>query len=629
MPPNFNNLGANPDGNFNFRAQQSREMPQNQNNQRFNNNRGPNHGQRNNDYMTNLEDNLDGTPMIDQRQDIDDNFLESRDRPHSDYREMQPNLSPQIGRNYQRIVNNNQITLCRQDWIEANRMELDNRNRPNNPNFNDNFRRRQFEDQDQGYNDDQIMEDSDRFRSQQQQDDFGRPGFRGPEDHGIRTSFNEFEGNQGNIIVQRNNNPNYHGRGRNDRNDRRHFNDDNYEIDRAQSNDSVTFRGSNNFDVSAKRYQRRSGSGDRHHSQPANPNQNRSNQGRNAPNPRQTNTSQDQAMARNNYSSGQNQRSTSKASQDRNPKKIPSTGGSRTNEDRIPRSTSLASQNRSTSGGDKPKQDRIAASKSVKPGDANLKKPMQAGQRNLGGVKQNRVSPQTKSNRSASEAKTNCGASKTSTSKEAKYNASAENARVGQKRKVEIKESESNRPSKVDNKRKKMTPSQPEFIIGGISLPYINNNNKKLPQSEDMSYAVTFFEQTPIYNTNIYVLDHGQMDDAHEEESDAESLGSNQSGSKGNKLNSKKILQNKLKNEWLAIYRGITTKTGMRGGRITSGAAPRSTKSWPSSAIALCTIDLFPSIQPRKLWSARSSDAAAMVLRRIRSITLAICAQFL
>ncbi|KAH8250811.1 hypothetical protein KR038_004579 [Drosophila bunnanda] len=540
MSPNFNNLLASPERNHNFRAQQSssQEMPRNLNNLRFNNNtnnRGPYRRHGNNDYMTNQQDNLDGTSMIDQRQDIDDNFLDFRGRPQSDFRQMQSN--PQIGCNYQRIVNDNQITICRQDWIEANRSEMDNRNWPNNSNLDDNFRSRQFEDQDQGYYDGPIMEDDDRFhrQQQQQQDDFRRPGFRGPEDQGFRKSFNDrnFEGNQGNIIVQRRNDPNFHGRGGNER---RHFNDDNYENDRAQSNDSVTFRGSNNPDVSPERYQRESGSGDRyqreHHPQPANSNQTRSNQGRNVPNPRQTTTSQDRTMARNTNSSGRNPRSTSKASQDRHP------GGSKTNEDCNPRSTSLASQSRSTSGGKKPKQDRIDTSKSVKPNNANLKKPTQGGQKKLAGVAQNnRVSIQTKSNRSTSQAKNaNPDAAKAST-------------------KAETTESGSNRPSKVDNKRKKITSLQSAFIIGGIRMPYIKNNKRKLPQSEDKSYAVTFFEQTPIYNTNIYIIDDDYLDDDHEEESDAESLDLNQSGSKGNKTNFKKIIRNKLRREWMSIYR--------------------------------------------------------------------------
>lgn len=332
-PQNFNR-NANP-----------REMPQNFHNPRFNNN---NRG--NNDFIPNEQRNLDRNLMIDQRRDIDDNFLESRDRPalppHSDFRQLQPNSGPpQIGRNYQRIVNNHQITICRADWIEAKRRELENRNP-------DNF----------GPNDDG------RFH-RPQPDNFRRPGFRGPEDPLIVRNQDDydhsFEGNPGNFRNQSHNDPNFHGRDRNDRNfdgNRRQFND------RARSNDSGTFRGS------PDRYDRRSGPGDRYqrdHSPP------RANQGRNAPNPRQPSTSLDRTMARNNNSSGRNPRSTSKVSQERNPvgPKQP-----RKNPDRNPRSTSLASLSRSTSGGQKTSQDR-SVSGNKKPGDANLKKPMGPGQR--------------------------------------------------------------------------------------------------------------------------------------------------------------------------------------------------------------------------------------------------------
>ncbi|KAH8308460.1 hypothetical protein KR059_012996 [Drosophila kikkawai] len=533
MPQNFNNQGANSQGNPNFRALQfnPREVPQKLNNPRFNNNnnyRGPHHEPVNNDFM---EADIDGTPII------DDSFLESH-----------PNLGeyggpPQIGRNYQRIVNNNQITICRQDWIEANRIDLNNLNRPNNRNPNDNFRRQsslQFEDQDEVYNDGPNMEDDDHFRRQHHHGEIRKPGFRGPEDQGFRIFSNDrnFEGNQGNFRDQCDIDSNYHGRGRNDRNERRQFNDDNYENDRERSNDSVRFRGSNHPDVSPKRFRRGSGSGDRyhrdHHPQPVNPHQNRSNQGRHAPNTIHTTTSQDRTMDRISNSSGRNPRTTSKIIQDRNPGRNTSTGVSRLNIDRNSRSTSLTNQSRSTSGREKPGQVR-SAPRSVKPDDANLRKPTQTGQKNRAGDPQICI-PQPPKN-------TN------------KIYLNPFQNFAGQKRKAESKESESNRPSKVDYKRKKQTTLQNAFIIGGFRLPYINNNEQKLPQSEDQSYAVTFFEQTPIYNTNIYAIDDGQMDDPDEQESDAESLDSNQSGSKGTKLNSKKIIRNKLTKEWMAVYR--------------------------------------------------------------------------
>jgi len=46
------------------------------------------------------------------------------------------------------------------------------------------------------------------------------------------------------------------------------------------------------------------------------------------------------------------------------------------------------------------------------------------------------------------------------------------------------------------------------FLVGGFKLPYVNKNLKKLPQPEDKSYAVTFFEQKPIYNTSMLAQDN-------------------------------------------------------------------------------------------------------------------------
>lgn len=116
--------------------------------------------------------------------------------------------------------------------------------------------------------------------------------------------------------------------------------------------------------------------------------------------------------------------------------------------------------------------------------------------------------------------------------------------------------------TKAGPKRQRADRTDRSFIIGGISLPYINSNTKKLPQPEEQSYAVTFFEQTPNYNTNIYAIDDGHVDEDEgdgddEEMSDAESLDSNRSGvlSKWKGRSSKKKVRTQLRKEWTKIYR--------------------------------------------------------------------------
>ncbi|KAL7741457.1 hypothetical protein ACLKA6_000780 [Drosophila palustris] len=80
--------------------------------------------------------------------------------------------------------------------------------------------------------------------------------------------------------------------------------------------------------------------------------------------------------------------------------------------------------------------------------------------------------------------------------------AAAARARLGQKRDAESVNTEQ------PTKKQKLAARKYVFLVGGFKLPYINKNLKELPQPEEKSYAVTFFEQTPIYNTCIYAQDN-------------------------------------------------------------------------------------------------------------------------
>ncbi|XP_034098309.1 putative uncharacterized protein DDB_G0286901 [Drosophila albomicans] len=60
--------------------------------------------------------------------------------------------------------------------------------------------------------------------------------------------------------------------------------------------------------------------------------------------------------------------------------------------------------------------------------------------------------------------------------------------------------------TKADIKRRKLALKR-GFLLGGIKLPYVNSNRVALPQPEDKSYAVMFFEQSLNYSTSGEELD--------------------------------------------------------------------------------------------------------------------------
>ncbi|EDW77672.1 uncharacterized protein Dwil_GK24434 [Drosophila willistoni] len=60
-----------------------------------------------------------------------------------------------------------------------------------------------------------------------------------------------------------------------------------------------------------------------------------------------------------------------------------------------------------------------------------------------------------------------------------------------------------NPPKSKAEKRKRQYARKRGFRLGGVKLTYINNKNEKLPQPEEESYALAFFEEKPIYTINV------------------------------------------------------------------------------------------------------------------------------
>ncbi|XP_017047284.2 putative uncharacterized protein DDB_G0286901 isoform X1 [Drosophila ficusphila] len=557
---NNNNRGQPPNMRYN---------PSNSNTHRIDNNRGPG----NQDFVPNQQTNFNRNAVNNQRGNIDDSVQMSRKRFHSpenyleeqqDYidedvpeedEEFVRNPEPQIGRNYQRIVNNNQITLCRTDLIEVD--ELNERN------FDDNF---QDDDDDRN----RAVISDDHFRGPDQ-DNFRGRGFN-------RNNSDNFDRNpRGNQPIPRdhiNNDRNSYGRGRNDRNfddtgrqfdhelDNEDVNDDfnqrnNYsrgtDTRRLPPRESDTFRGSNKSHFPPNQYQhtgRGSGSGDgyRDNSQSNRPNLPPRNAKPGGPNQRRTNASLDRNVTRN-YSPGRSQQRNS--SLDRNPRSNINPGGANQH-----RSNSLTTQKRITSKNpdrqntiqdrpneSKPKPNQVRDGKPIIPSEKNKK---------TGVTPNNRGSIQSKSNQSAIQAKnTTPGAQKPG------QQLNKVKPRAGQKREAETAGiTAPNKAKKANPKRQKVVSGR-SFIIAGIRLPYINNHHRELPQPEEESLAVTFFEQTPIYNTNIFANNDGDVDEVEDEDdaSDTESLDSN-----SNSIVQKSMLRIQMRREWVKIYKNNNYK---------------------------------------------------------------------
>ncbi|KAH8353311.1 hypothetical protein KR084_010217 [Drosophila pseudotakahashii] len=577
-PNNTNNQNANIQV-FNRNANNSGQVPiirgnpPNFNSTRINNN---NRGSDIQNFIPSQHANLDRNALTNQRSNIEENFQSSRDRFQSldnrpqqqqqhytdqDIRDMDANVGGnfglQTGRNYQRIVNDNQITLCRTDWIEANDHLLEN------PHF---INERE----------DAMMSDV-HFRGQQHEN-FRRPDVRERDDLGFVQNFG---GNQPNPREHSIDDRNPYGRDRNNRNvdgnwrqfdqelDRRNLNDDfnqrnnssrGVDTQRFPPREDDAFQGSNNPHFSPNRYQqtivRGSGSGDHYRNNPQSggPNPNRPKHNRPiVPN-------DDRAG----NSGGSNQ---PRLSLDRNTKRNIIPGGPQQQRSSSRSNINTGVQNRSTSRN--PGRPNSNQARDGKPGipSQNNKKP--------GVPTKNRGPNQNNPNLPASVVgNTNPGATGPGQQpnkpkpQATKNNKAMANPRAGQKREAETTEigtPNPNRAKKSDPKRQKMDTNR-SFIIGGIRLPYINTNRRDLPQPEEESYAVTFFEQTPIYNTNIYATDDGEIDQEKDEEdedlSDTESLDSNRSTlQKGSRnRHAKKKVRAQLRKEWTKIYRSNNYK---------------------------------------------------------------------
>ncbi|XP_026834860.1 homeobox protein 2 isoform X1 [Drosophila erecta] len=567
--PSFNNQHVQgPNHNTNYRGQvPNRVHPSNYDHSQVNNNRRPG----NQKFVPIQQSNLDRNAMIDDDIQLPtDRFRSPEAHPkHGPYIDQDPrtNRGPQTGRNYQRIVNDNQIILCRTDWTNSNEGSPDH------------YGQNEYvPDERELLEDAHFMDDTDEAIMNDDHSGEEYETFSSPEER----EFNRrSRGNQPNHRDHNIDDRNAYGRNRNDRNfegirrqfdrelDRRNLNDDfnqrnnssrGGDIQRFPRREDDTFLDSNNPDFPPNYQQtirRGSGSGNRYHdsssNRPMGPNQTRVGHSggpiQYGTNLNPNRSSLDRKMTKN-INPGRKPQSRSSS--------YISTGAPNQ-----PRSNSITSQTR---GGSNPNrlasQYRSATSRNVKSGAPNLgsASPSLSRYENPGIPNQNIKKSAVPPNKPMI---TNPGASKLGQPvikpkpQATKNNAAMAKPRAGQKRKAEATKLGAN---KAEPKRQRAETDR-SFIIGGISLPYINSNIKQLPQPEAESYAVTFFEQTPIYNTNIYANDDGDVDedeDMDEEDmSDAESLDSDRSGvqSKVKGRNSKKKMSAQLRKEWTKIYR--------------------------------------------------------------------------
>ncbi|EDV32094.2 uncharacterized protein Dana_GF15655, isoform C [Drosophila ananassae] len=398
-------------------------------------------------------------------------------------------IRPPIGRpNYQRIVHDNQITICRTDLMDAHE--------------------RGYEEEDPripyGRNVHQM--DNERFRGPQRSGNFERPGFRGPDEPNERF-FNPNQSFEDHPMEESFDDNTF---GRNDRyldENHRHFNNEEERerrdfADHFDQSDSVrggdnhrlsprkhgAVRGSNNPNIPRNQYQGERGSG----SVSGPPNRHR-NDNMDGPNKPRNGPARRPSPGRNT-----------------NP------GGPKSNDGhnkKTARDYSQASQDGNPPGrGPKAKQRQ--------------------------GPNRNPISDSSTSHGRNS----NSGAQQPA----AKRNA---NPRVGQKRAAAGSGLEGQKRRRVSTSRK--------FIIGGYSLPYIESNRQPLPQPEGESYAVTFFEQQPNYNTHPYANEDGTVDNHEESESDSESIDSHRSDNRGgnNGGRASKKIRTRLRKMWTKMYR--------------------------------------------------------------------------
>ncbi|EDW71287.2 uncharacterized protein Pih1D1 isoform X1 [Drosophila virilis] len=119
--------------------------------------------------------------------------------------------------------------------------------------------------------------------------------------------------------------------------------------------------------------------------------------------------------------------------------------------------------------------------------------------------------------------------------------------------------------TKAEIKRRKLAEKR-GFLIGGIKLPYINNSARALPQPEDKSYAITFFEQEPIYNTCIHVTDNDEGDMANIESDENSDNDDDAPPTAGNRLvikpdtRKRNVIRKRISAAWTKLYRANNYK---------------------------------------------------------------------
>ncbi|KRF99280.1 uncharacterized protein Dwil_GK16078 [Drosophila willistoni] len=108
-----------------------------------------------------------------------------------------------------------------------------------------------------------------------------------------------------------------------------------------------------------------------------------------------------------------------------------------------------------------------------------------------------------------------------------------------------------NPPKRKAEKRKRQYARKRGFRLGGVKLTYIKNKKEKLPQQEEESYAVAFFEEKPIYTINVKNEDDEVtatvvLDDADEKDTKANS-------ERPSRTNGKRASK-QLRMEWTTLH---------------------------------------------------------------------------
>ncbi|XP_034669226.1 uncharacterized protein LOC117902178 isoform X1 [Drosophila subobscura] len=478
---------------------------------------------------------------------------------------------PQIGNNYQRIFHNDQVTILRTDLLDRNVRHFD-RNQdnfgPNDRDFEGNFR-----DREPRFNDDrdgrQFM-DEERFRGQQQVDNFGeqsqnwRFNNRDMDRHdNFDNSLERNDPHNRDVRFNLNNEPNdrdlrfnlsnddhdAYRRERNDRNDQG-FIDDNCR-DRMMFNDSGPgpyqsnqhrFSGGDHRFENDRDFDRQQLEFDGNFNQ-----SNNQQEFDTFPNDFQPNQYQDNFdldfQGRGDHRSldrGYGYRKTNALNQERNTARNINPGGS--NQARQgPRNVNAIgpNQNRTNAAADRagnaPRNPNPAARAS--------------------GPNPSTIPAKGDKNTSAANPVASAANQVASTSMQTRIMSvkpPEANPRAGQKRVA----GDAPQPTVgVETKRRKTIKGKC-FKIGGKKLPYVVNY-EKLPQPEEESYAVTFFEQIPNYNTNVFANEDGivvEEPDSGDDSSDSEVELLETTKGSGRHF-SKSKTQKRLRTEWTVLYR--------------------------------------------------------------------------